>query len=125
MAELESNPNASPLEATPRSRAIFDENETEAVALDSGHGSYADADSELNLKGEAKLAAADDQAGPQSIAEYGLPCILVWIEAALIYHRGEAIILVMGITGVGKSSFINCLTDRDVKIGHGLEPCKL
>jgi hypothetical protein len=125
MAELEPDRHTLPLDATPRSRAIYDENSTGVVILGSYKGSYTDTDNELNFRREAKMAGADDQAGPQSIAEYGFPCISVWIQAALIYHRRQAVILVMGVTGAGKSSFINCLTGRDVKINHGMKPCKL
>jgi hypothetical protein len=122
MAELEPDRHTLPLDATPRSRAIYDENSTGVVILGSYNGPYTDADNELNFKRGAKMAAADDQAGPQSIAEYGFPCISVWIQAALIYHRRQAVILVMG---VGKSSFINCLTGRDVKIDHRMKSSKL
>ena len=31
----------------------------------------------------------------------------------------------MGVAGVGKSRFINCLTDRDVKMKHGVKSRKL
>jgi hypothetical protein len=122
MAELEPDRHTLPLDATPRSRAIYDENSTGVVILGSYKSPYTDADNELNFKRGAKMAAADDQAGPQSIAEYGFPCISVWIQAALIYHRRQAVILVMG---VGKSSFINCLTGRDVKIDHRMKSFKL
>ena len=125
MPELEPDPLAFPLDATPRSRAIYDENATGAVTLGSDNGSYTDADSELNFKREAKMAAADDQAGPQSIAEYVFPCFSVWIEAALIYHRPHAVILVMGVTGAGKTTFINCLTGHAATIDHSMKSCKL
>jgi predicted GTPase len=36
----------------------------------------------------------------------------------------DIVIPVMGITGVGKSSFINLLTDDDVIIGRELASCK-
>jgi polynucleotide 5'-kinase involved in rRNA processing len=125
MPQLEPDPHAFPLDATPRSRAIYDENAKGAVTLGSDNGSYTDADIELNFKREAKMTAVDHQAGPQSIAEFIFPCISVWIESALIYHRPQTVILVMGVAGAGKSSFINCLTGRDEKINHGLKPCKL
>ena len=126
MPQLEPDLHAFPLDATPRSRAIHDKNTRRAVTLGRDNGSYTDADSELNLKREAKMAAADDQGGPQSIAEFVSPSISVWKESALIYHRPQALILVMGATGAGKSSFISCLTGRrDVEITHGMKPCKL
>jgi polynucleotide 5'-kinase involved in rRNA processing len=121
MAELEPDRHTLPLDATPKSRASYDENATGVVTLGSDNGSYTDADSELNFKREAKMAAADDQAGPQSIAEYAFPCISVWIQAALIYHRPHAVILVMGVTGAGKTTFINCLTGRAAKIDFGMK----
>ncbi|PMD60350.1 uncharacterized protein K444DRAFT_528351, partial [Hyaloscypha bicolor E] len=43
---------------------------------------------------------------------------------ALKYRRPVSVILVMGMTGAGKSSFIQHLTDCDVKIGHGMLPCE-
>jgi hypothetical protein len=69
MAELEPDRHALPFDATSRSRAIHDENATGAITLGSNYGSYTDADSELNFKGAVKLAAAADQASPQSVAE--------------------------------------------------------
>lgn len=37
-----------------------------------------------------------------------------------------AFIAVMGVTGVGKSSFIQLVTkNEDVEIGHDLESCKI
>jgi len=33
----------------------------------------------------------------------------------------ECVILVTGITGSGKSSFIKLLSDQDVAVGHGLK----
>ena len=33
------------------------------------------------------------------------------------------IILVMGVTGVGKSTFIKWATGQDVKVGTTLDPC--
>lgn len=36
----------------------------------------------------------------------------------------EPAILIMGVTGSGKSSFISRLTDDDIAIGHSLESCK-
>ena len=34
------------------------------------------------------------------------------------------VILVMGVTGVGKSTFIRHATGLDVKVGHGQSSCK-
>ena len=34
------------------------------------------------------------------------------------------VIVVMGVTGVGKSTFIQYATGKEVKIGHGQEACK-
>jgi len=31
---------------------------------------------------------------------------------------------VMGVTGVGKSTFIQHATGHVVEVGHGLDPCK-
>jgi GTPase Era involved in 16S rRNA processing len=31
----------------------------------------------------------------------------------------------MGVTGVGKSTFINHFSDEETVIGHGLEACRL
>lgn len=36
----------------------------------------------------------------------------------------DVVIAVMGITGAGKSTFINHLVDQDVKIGHELVSCE-
>jgi predicted GTPase len=36
----------------------------------------------------------------------------------------QDIVLVMGLTGAGKSFFINKLTDQDVQIGHQLRSCR-
>lgn len=36
----------------------------------------------------------------------------------------DIFIAVMGITGSGKSSFVNLLVADDVAVGHTLEPCK-
>jgi len=72
MAELESSARDLPLDAIPRSQATSEDNETEAVALSSGDGPFTEADCELDLKGEAKLATPNDQDSSHSIAEYGL-----------------------------------------------------
>ena len=38
---------------------------------------------------------------------------------------GKVCIAVLGVTGAGKSTFVTVATGAgDVKIGHGLEPCK-
>ncbi|CAO2649617.1 Nn.00g070020.m01.CDS01 [Neocucurbitaria sp. VM-36] len=37
--------------------------------------------------------------------------------------ENDVLIAVMGVTGCGKSTFINHLTDSDIKVGHGLESC--
>lgn len=36
---------------------------------------------------------------------------------------GAVVVMVMGITGVGKSTFISKLTGEDVGIGHDLASC--
>lgn len=36
----------------------------------------------------------------------------------------DVIIAVMGVTGVGKTSFISLFTEEDLGIGHSLEACK-
>ena len=36
----------------------------------------------------------------------------------------DVLIGVMGMTGVGKTSFIRELTELDMKVGHDLDPCK-
>ncbi|KAL7270430.1 hypothetical protein RUND412_006869 [Rhizina undulata] len=37
--------------------------------------------------------------------------------------KKDALIAVMGMTGVGKSSFISAVTNKNVKIGHSLQSC--
>ena len=34
------------------------------------------------------------------------------------------LILVMGKTGTGKTSFVNAVTGTGLTVGHGLEPCE-
>jgi signal recognition particle GTPase len=41
------------------------------------------------------------------------------------FSNDDIAILIMGVTGSGKSSFISRFTDDDVKIGHSLESCKI
>ena len=36
----------------------------------------------------------------------------------------DVLIGVMGMTGVGKTSFVRELTELDMKVGHDLDPCK-
>lgn len=36
----------------------------------------------------------------------------------------DVIIAVMGVTGVGKTSFISLFTQEDLLIGHSLEACE-
>jgi GTPase SAR1 family protein len=36
----------------------------------------------------------------------------------------DAVIAVIGMTGVGKTSFIRSLVGVDMQIGHDLEPCE-
>ncbi|ORX97297.1 P-loop containing nucleoside triphosphate hydrolase protein [Clohesyomyces aquaticus] len=36
---------------------------------------------------------------------------------------GDIVIAVMGVTGAGKTTFVNYLADQELQIGHGLEPC--
>ena len=38
--------------------------------------------------------------------------------------NSDVLIGVMGMTGVGKTSFIRELTELDMKVGHDLDPCK-
>ena len=45
-------------------------------------------------------------------------------HAAQSPGRREIVIAVFGMTGTGKSSFIETLTGQDVGIGHGLHSCK-
>jgi putative ribosome biogenesis GTPase RsgA len=39
-------------------------------------------------------------------------------------RSSDTVIAVMGMTGVGKSTFINYFADKPVPIGHTLEACK-
>jgi putative protein kinase ArgK-like GTPase of G3E family len=41
-----------------------------------------------------------------------------------MFRPEDIVIAVMGITGVGKSTFISHLTDEDVVIGRGLASCE-
>ncbi|KPI38367.1 uncharacterized protein AB675_12015 [Cyphellophora attinorum] len=38
-------------------------------------------------------------------------------------REDDIVVLVMGMTGSGKSSFINLVSDRDVRVGHSLTSC--
>jgi hypothetical protein len=51
-----------------------------------------------------------------------LPCLKIRIMA--VPTPGDTVIAVMGITGVGKSTFIANATGQDVRIGHGLASCQ-
>lgn len=37
---------------------------------------------------------------------------------------GDVFVALMGVTGVGKSTFISLCTDKEVKVGHNLQACK-
>ena len=41
-----------------------------------------------------------------------------------LLKKTDILIGVMGMTGVGKTTFIKQITDLDMKIGHGLQSCK-
>jgi ABC-type thiamine transport system ATPase subunit len=43
---------------------------------------------------------------------------------ANITRPGDVVIAVMGVTGSGKTTFVNYFADVEVEIGHGLEPCE-
>jgi polynucleotide 5'-kinase involved in rRNA processing len=45
-------------------------------------------------------------------------------EASAKEGDTHLLILVMGMTGVGKSTFIKLLTGADVEVGHILQPCR-
>jgi len=42
----------------------------------------------------------------------------------LLRSPDDIVIAVMGVTGVGKSTFINYFSDRPVPVGNDLESCK-
>ena len=42
----------------------------------------------------------------------------------MLSRPNDLAIAVMGLTGSGKSTFINLLVDQEVTIGHGLVSCK-
>jgi ribosome biogenesis GTPase A len=44
-------------------------------------------------------------------------------ESSPVKSRRELGVLIMGVTGSGKSTLISRLTDQDVGIGHSLESC--
>jgi hypothetical protein len=44
--------------------------------------------------------------------------------AAKVVKSNPQIILVMGVTGVGKSTFIKHATGYDVEVGHGQASCE-
>ena len=39
--------------------------------------------------------------------------------------ESDILIGVMGMTGVGKTSFVRQITGLDLTVGHGLDSCKL
>ena len=39
--------------------------------------------------------------------------------------EADILIGVMGMTSVGKTSFVKQITDLDMKVGHGLDSCEL
>ena len=39
-------------------------------------------------------------------------------------EKNDILIGVMGMTGVGKTSFIKQITDLNMEVGHGLDSCK-
>jgi translation initiation factor RLI1 len=46
------------------------------------------------------------------------------IRIMAVPTQGDTVIAVMGITGVGKSTFIANATGQDVRIGHSLKSCQ-
>ena len=49
------------------------------------------------------------------------PNKLLRSTAKLLRRAGDVVIAVMGVTGAGKSTFVNYLTNATLVIGHGLE----
>lgn len=39
-------------------------------------------------------------------------------------NDGDVAVVLMGVTGAGKSTFISLLADECVEIGHSLQACK-
>ena len=44
-------------------------------------------------------------------------------EAPPLLEKHDILIGVMGMTGVGKTSFIKQITDLNMEVGHGLDSC--
>jgi len=41
----------------------------------------------------------------------------------MVYRKDDIVLVVTGVTGSGKSTFIEKCCDQDVNIGHGLDSC--
>ncbi|KAK6542556.1 hypothetical protein TWF694_006504 [Orbilia ellipsospora] len=44
-------------------------------------------------------------------------------RSSIGFNKSDIVIAVMGVTGAGKSTFINLLVEESLKIGHGLQSC--
>ena len=71
-----------------------------------------------------KGTSATDQSSPSSL----LNQLHLWAASMSspppFLSNTDVLIGVMGMTGVGKTSFIRELTELDMKVGHDLDPCK-
>ena len=70
----------------------------------------------------AVCATTIDRRTGKSYSSY-CPCTSLTICRFSELGMGE-VVLVMGLTGVGKSSFISKVVGDDIGIGHELESCK-
>lgn len=75
-------------------------------------------DQDHNDNGDAAAfnTRADTKTNEELIAE---------AAAKLKITEGDVIIAVMGLTGVGKSTFIQHLSDSEIVVGHTLDPCTI
>ena len=55
--------------------------------------------------------------------KYVSSCICIIIKLTDC-RPDDVVIAVMGVTGSGKTTFVNYFADVELEIGHGLEPCK-